>query len=166
MFKLVRLTCVLTLGAWALNAQTVPVTANVETTGMVGIGYGQTAQFNLLNPGVEAPAVGVLCTASVSFVDGTGAVLKTGTLTVAPGKSQALVLHSDTDLNLAVNDRREIRATVSTPGIIPVATAIVVSPGCSLIPTLEIIDTASQRTLVVLGHVTTIPSVVATPLPN
>jgi hypothetical protein len=174
MRKLIRLTCVFAFGAWTLSAQSVPVSATVQTTGMVGIGYGQTAQFNLLNPGVDAPAVGVVCTASVSFVDAAGAVLKTAALTIAPGTSQALELHSDSDLNLPVNGRREIRATVTTPALIPIPTAIVASPGalpgasqgCTLIPTLEMIDTSSGRTLVVLGHVTTVPSVTATTQPN
>jgi hypothetical protein len=37
----------------------------VKTTAMIGLAQGQTAQLNLLNPGVQAPATGVICTAAV-----------------------------------------------------------------------------------------------------
>ena len=56
---------------------------------MVGLGDAQTAQLNLLNPGVEPPAAGAVCSAAVSFVDADGNVLKSMMLNVAPGKSMA-----------------------------------------------------------------------------
>jgi hypothetical protein len=167
-----KLTCALTLSALALSAQAIPVLPAVQTTGMVGIAFAQTAQLNLLNPGVEAPATGAICIASVSFVDSAGTILKTATVTVAPGTSSPFVLHSDVDLQLVSGNRREIRATISIPAVppptataapAPAATAApVVIPACRLIPTLEIIDTPSGRTLVVLGHVETVPSDVTT----
>ena len=167
MLKLAHLTCVLTLSAVALSAQVSTVLPVVRTTGMVGIGDAQTAQLNVLNPGVEAPALGVVCTAAVSFVDASGTVLKSGTLTIGPGKSMPFVLRSDVDLNLVSGQRREIRATISTPSILPQATptAAATATGCNLIATLEILDTVTGRTLVVLGHVAKIPSVVATTTP-
>ncbi|HLK67327.1 MAG TPA: hypothetical protein VKU19_28020 [Bryobacteraceae bacterium] len=155
------LTCALTLGVTALFAQTVPVSSTVETTGMIGLADAQTAQLNLLNPGVLAPALGVVCTAGVSFVDSSGTVLKTATLVVPPGKSMALDLRSDTDLKLAAGDRREIRATISIPSIVPppnAAAPAASTSACKLVPTLEILDTPSGRTLVTLGHVVTIAS--------
>ena len=167
MFKSVYLTCVLTLSAVGLSAQVSTVLPEVRTTGMVGIGDAQTAQLNLLNPGVEALAVGIVCTAMVSFVDASGTVLKSATLTIAPGKSMPFILRSDVDLNLIAGQHREIRATISTPGIPPPATptASATSTGCKLIPTLEILDTVTGRTLVVLGHAAEIPQVVATTTP-
>jgi hypothetical protein len=162
MLKYASLTCVLTLSAVALSAQVTSAIPAVQTTGMVGIGDAQTAQLNLLNPGVEAPATGVVCSAAVSFVDADGTVLKSATLNVAPGKSMAFTLRSDTDLHLVAGDRREIRATITIPAIFPpAATASTAIPACHVIPTLEILDTISGRTLVVLGHVENIPSVVA-----
>jgi hypothetical protein len=160
--KTLHLTCLLTLSAVALSAQSIPVSATVETTGMVGIADAQTAQLNLLNPGVLAPALGIICTAAVSFVDSTGAVLKSATLTVPPGKSMSFALRSDTDLNLVAGDRREIRATITIPPFFP-PTAVASAPACKVIPTLEMLDTVSGRTLVVLGHVEPVPSIVATP---
>jgi hypothetical protein len=163
MLKFANLTCVLTLSALALSAQVTPAVPAVQTTGMVGLGDAQTAQLNLLNPGVEAPAIGVVCSAAVSFVDADGTVLKSTTLTVGPGKSMPFILRSDTDLHMVAGDRREIRAIISIPGILPPATTAASTPvaPCHFISTLEILDTVSGRTLVVLGHVETIPSVVA-----
>src|SRR5215469_16198313 len=100
MFKSLYLTCVLALSAVTLSAQVAPVLPDVRTTGMVGIGDAQTAQLNVLNPGVEAPALGIVCTAAVPFVDASGTVLKSATLTIAPGKSMPFVLRSDVDLSL------------------------------------------------------------------
>jgi hypothetical protein len=163
MYKFVHLTCILTLSAVALSAQVTPVIPVVKTTGMVGVGDGQTAQLNLLNPGVLLPAVGTICTAAVSFVGADGTVIKSAMLTIAPGKSMSFILRSDVDLKLLAGDRREIRATISIPGVPPPAasTAAAAVPGCKVIPTLEILDTVSGRTLVVLGHAASIPAVVA-----
>ncbi|HTB14116.1 MAG TPA: hypothetical protein VK752_21235 [Bryobacteraceae bacterium] len=166
MLKYFRSTCVLTvLGAVALTAQVSPGLQTVRTTGMVGIADAQTAQLNLLNPGVLPPAVGTICTAAVSFVDASGTVLKSATLSVNPGQSMAFILRSDTDLNLAAGARREIRATISIPAVPATATTATTAatPACKVIPTLEMLDTVSGRTLVVLGHAASVPSVVATP---
>ena len=56
MLKYASLTCALMLSAVALSAQVTSVIPAVQTTGMVGLGDAQTAQLNLLNPGVEPPA--------------------------------------------------------------------------------------------------------------
>jgi hypothetical protein len=161
MYKFVRSTCV--LAAWTaftLSAQVASNSQTVQTTGIVGIADAQTAQLNLLNPGVLAPAVGVICKATVSFVDAGGAVLKSGVLTVAPGQSMSFALRSDVDLSLVSGGHREIRATISTPAILtPTAAGSAAQPGCKLIPTLEMFDTVSGRTLVVLGHAATIPAI-------
>jgi hypothetical protein len=92
-------------------------------------------------------------------VDSNGNALKSTTLSVIPGQSMAFTLRSDTDLNLLTGDRREIRATIAIPANVPVtaASARAATPACKVIPTLEILDTASGRTLVVLGHVELIP---------
>jgi hypothetical protein len=165
-----RLTCALALSALALSAQVIPISSTVQTTGMVGLAEAQTAQLKLLNQGVLPPALGVICSATVTFVDASGAVLKSGIVTALPGKAGALDLRSDTDLKLLAGDRREIRATITTPPFPPppTATATPIPAGpCKLIPTLEVFDTTSGRTLVTLGHVETVPSPVASPVtPN
>jgi hypothetical protein len=166
MRKYITLAFIISLSALALSAQAAPGSQTIQTTGMIGLADAQTAQLNLLNPGVPAPAVGVICSAVVSFVDASGTVLKSTTLTVPPGKSDSFILRSDVDLNLIAGDRREIRATIAM-ALVPPPTATATSatfPTCKAIPTLEILDTVSGRTLVTLGHVETIPSpVTATP---
>jgi hypothetical protein len=152
MLKNVQYLCALSATALALSAQTASVGPGIRTFGMVGLAEGQTAQLNLLNPGVAAPAVGVTCSASVAFLDGNGTVLKTGAFSIAPGKSAALDLRADADLALSTNQRREIRATIMIPGVVPVASNAAATPVCRLFPTLEIFDTVSGRTLVTLGH--------------
>jgi hypothetical protein len=145
MFQSIRLTCILTLGAMALAAQSTS-TNTLQTTAMAGIAYGQIARLNLLNPGVQPPAVGVTCTASVAYLGADGTVLKTASVTVAPGKSEEVDLHSDSDLNLAAGDRREIRATIAIP-------SAAAPPACKLITTLEIFDNLTLRTEAILGKV-------------
>jgi hypothetical protein len=167
MCKFISLAFIITLSALALSAQVAPGSHTIQTTGMIGIADAQTAQLNLLNPGIQAPAVGVICSAVVSFVDATGTVLKSTTLTVPPGKSESCSLRSDVDLNLIAGDRREIRATIAMPPFPPATGAAPAFPMCKVIPTLEILDTVSGRTLVTLGHVETIPSILtATPQTN
>jgi hypothetical protein len=158
MFHYARLMCVLALGAMALSAQVTPANT-LQTTAMVGIAESQTARLNLLNPGVQAPAGSVLCTAMVEYLDGGGTVLKTVSVTVAPVKSAGVELHSDVDLSLAIGARREIRATIAIPTVPSPGTAagaVAATPACKLIPTLEIFDSSSGRTQVVLGHVATV----------
>ncbi len=164
--KNTHLTCALVLSAFTLSAQV--ITPTVQTTGMIGIADGETAQLNLLNPGIQplTPALGVVCSAVVSFVDSTGGVLKTMSLTMPPGQSMSASIRSlDTPLSLLLpGERREIRATITTPGLIPVATSPTAVAECNLIPTLEILDTMTGRTLVVLGRVKTVsPAPVTTP---
>jgi hypothetical protein len=158
MFSTARLTCVLALGAIALSAQTIPVDY-VRTTAMAGIAAGQTARLNLLNPGVLPPALGVVCTATVTYYDGSGAVRKTAPVTVAPGTSQFVDLHSDSDLSLAANTRAEIRATIAQPLILPPSASATSAestsktpvPACQLVTTLEIFDNITLRTEAVVG---------------
>jgi len=148
--------CVLAVGALSLAAQTVPVDT-VQTTPMVGIAFGQTARLNLLNPGPVSTAIGVVCTAAVTYFDGAGTSLKTATVSVAPGTSMGVDLHSDTDLSLAANARREIRATIAIPlAPPPTATATSTPPSCQLIPTLEIFDSNTGRTQAIVGKVVTV----------
>jgi hypothetical protein len=153
--KSMQWTCVFTLSALALTAQTsTPVAAPVthlRTFGMLGLAEGQTARLNLLNPGVLAPgATAEVCSASVAFLDAQGNVLKTGTITANPGQSPNFDVDSDADLKLAVDERREIRATIQEAPLPPSSGSPAVH--CRLIPTLEIFDTLTGKTTTVLGH--------------
>lgn len=136
-----------------------------RTTGMVGIAEGQTAQLNALNPGVApSAATGALCTGVLSFIGGDGTILRTQTVTVAPGTSQALVIDSVKDLALPTSERKEIRASIAIAAA-PTTTGSTtpVQPVCKLIGTLEIFNTLDGHTLVTLGTVHEVPNPVATP---
>jgi hypothetical protein len=154
------LTFIGALTALSISAQTIPVQI-VQTTPIIGIAAGQTARLDLLNPGVLPSAIGVTCSATVSFIQGNGTVVKTATLTIAPGMNQYVDVRSDVDLDLvAVGDRHEIRATVSTPAITPVSsTTTTPAPACKLIGTLEIFNVITGQTQVSVGRLVTVPSV-------
>ena len=168
MFRHAYLTCVLGLTAMALHAQTIPVNS-VRTTPMLGIAEGQTARLNLLNPGVQPPALGAICSAAIAFIDANGDVVKTASVAVPPGKSLSVDLHGDADLSLAVGVRREIRATITIPAILPPSTSSgsgaatgstgsssSAVPSCKLVPTLEMFDSLTGRTQAVVGHTVSI----------
>src|SRR5580693_92441 len=104
----------------------------VHTTGMIGLAEGQTARFNVLNPGVLPPALGMTCTVALTFFDGAGKVLKTSTVTATPGEAQYLDLFGDADLALMIDQHKQIRATFTLPAIVP-AQASGPSSACSLI---------------------------------
>jgi len=130
---------------------------------MIGLAQGQTAQLNLLNPGIQAPAVGAICTATVSFFDSADVLLKTANVAVAPSRSSSVSLSSVADLSIVAGTRREIRAQVTIPGLVPVtsAAASAVGSSCKLVPSLEVYDSSNGRTQVNLGRMVQIPAIVA-----
>lgn len=153
--KFVRSSCVFALAAAACLAQTTPVDVT-RTTGMIGLANAQVARFNLLNTGAIAPSTAVGCAATVSFYDSANIQLKTATLSIAPGMSASLDLDSAA-VPVALGDRREIRATftiLATPSATPNTAA---TPVCTLVPTLEIFDAVTGRTLVTLGRTRLVP---------
>ncbi|HEX4133367.1 MAG TPA: hypothetical protein VHY84_02000 [Bryobacteraceae bacterium] len=150
------------IAATGLFAQT--TTQETRTSGVVGIAQGQAARFNVLRPNESATAV---CSAVLTYFDAAGTVLKTATVTVAPGQAGYLDLFSDTDLSLATNQRRQIRATFSVPAITPTSASDKKDkPVCRLIGTLEIFDELTGRTSVVLGGMHRIETATATPAAN
>jgi len=148
------------IAAGTMLAQTTTppnVAPESRTSGVIGIAPGQTARVNVLNlgngPAATASGTAVACAAVLTFYDAGGAQLKTSTITVAPGTAGHLDLFSDIDLALAVGVRREIRAVFSTLPILPPASSSAASaaPSCRLIGNLEIFDSVSGRSEVVIG---------------
>jgi len=142
----------------AIAQTTTPVaTVETRTTGVVGIAAGQTARFNVLNAGINISATPIACAAVLNYYDAAGAMLKSATVTVAPGTAGYLDLFSIADLSLAVDQRRQIRATFTVPLAVPVATttsaAASTTPltACKLIGTLEVFDAITGRSQVILG---------------
>jgi hypothetical protein len=167
MFQSALRISVFALAAMGLYAQTVttPPVQVTHTTGIVGIAEGQTAQLNALNPGDITGGATVSCSGLLTFLGDDGTVLKSKTVDVAPGTSQPLVLDSVKDLALALNTRKQIRATIAIPPVPPPAgmSSTIPAPVCKLIGTLEIFNTLDGHTLVTLGTTHVVPSAVATP---
>jgi hypothetical protein len=169
MFKFAQGICVFALAAVGVYAQTTPnePVQETRTSGIVGIAQGQTAQLNALNPGVASPLMGVPCLGLLTFLDDSGKMLKSKTVSVAPGTADHIDLDSVIDLALAVDQRREIRATMTIPPVLPpsgtTTTTTTATPVCKLIGTLEIFNTIDGHTLVTLGTVHLVPGPVATP---
>lgn len=163
MLKLVQGICVFALAASGLPAQTITPAQIVETTGMVGVAGGQYAQFNVLNPvvnpGVLPPATGVVCSALLTFLGDDGVVLKTKLVNVVPGHSAFIDLFSDVDLGLAIDAKKEIRATYTTPPVVP-ASGGPAAAACTLIATLEVVDELTGKTQAVLGGIHAVPDAV------
>ena len=146
-------------GQFLAQAQTVSSTTPefAMTTGIVGVTSTQTARLNVLNlhpviPGVAA----VACPATLEFYDDTGALLKQLVVTnISPANAVSLVFKPPVP-STAVGARAQIRAVVLTPSTLIAnagsgsgsvsAPLMPVSLGCSVMPSLEIIDDSTGVT--------------------
>ena len=144
------------------------------TLGMVGLSTGQTARLNALALPLGGPIIaGASCQVTFDFYDASGKSVKTGTATVAQGAAVHFdMLRTEVD---SLAGRSEIRGTVRTafmnpsavptsgtpitPGT-PVTPVTPVSGFCSVLPTLEIFDSTSGQTTVVLQQTTALPLVI------
>ncbi|MGB7718725.1 MAG: hypothetical protein WBL65_02425 [Bryobacteraceae bacterium] len=137
------------------------------TFGMVGLGTGQTARLNAFSLPVGGPIIaGGSCQVTFAFYNEAGKSVKTGTATVAQGAS----VHFDmqrTDID-TTSGLSEIRGTVRAAFVSSSAVGTTVTPGtpvsgvCSVLPTMEIFDSLSGQTTVVLQQTTALSLV--TPL--
>jgi len=154
-------------GSEILAGQTVSSTVRgtTVTTGIVGVASTQTARLNVLNlqpviPGVAA----VACPATLEFYDETGALLKQLVLTnISPANSASLVFKPPF-LSATANARAQIRAVVFTPstaaanpGQVTPAPMIAVNAGCSVMPSLEIVDDLTGITHIVTTDLRPMP---------
>ena len=173
-------------GAWiAALAAFAPVRAGAQpaimiggasqyaTFGMVGLSTGQTARLNVFALPVGGPIIaGGSCQVTFDFYNEAGKMVKTGTATVAQGAAAHFDMPRTEVDSLA--GRSEIRGTVRTafvnPSAVPMPTPG--TPGtpvtpitpvygfCSVLPTLEIFDSTSGQTTVVLQQTTALSLVI------
>jgi hypothetical protein len=132
-----------------------PVTPQILTLGMVGLAPGQTARLYALNlPGFSAAESvkppSAPCNTTLSFLDDQGAPLGTATAVINPGAA----IHLDLAHDSVVHDstRLQIRGVVQSatpPQPIPIP-QFPVAFGCFVAPTLEIFDSVTGITTVVL----------------
>ena len=143
------------------------------TFGMVGLSTGQTARLNVFALPVGGPIIaGGSCQVTFDFYNEAGKMVKSGTATVAQGAAVHFdMLRTEVD---SLAGRSEIRGTVRTafvnPSAVPMPTPG--TPGtpvtpitpvygfCSVLPTLEIFDSTSGQTTVVLQQTTALSLVI------
>ncbi len=166
MLKCAQRICVFAAAAVGLFAQTAntPV-SQTRTSGVVGIGQGQTARLNVLNAVTGSSATAAVCAVTLTFYDAGGAVLKSSTVGIPAGQTGSLNLLSDADLALAYGQRKQIRAAFSLPAVPASAAGTPVpNPVCNPISTLEIFDVLTGRTDVVLGGMHQVTNETAAPV--
>ncbi len=120
----------------------------VFTSGSIGLTSGQSARWNALNPPWPAPIVAPTCSVTLSFASGSGEVLKQETVALKAGESRSLLL-----------DANEFPSTGNPTGIYALAVLPVTGPAdqptprstCTLVTNLEVVDSSTGRTTVVLG---------------
>ena len=137
------------------------------TFGMVGIISGQTARLNAFALPTGGPIIaGASCQVTFDFYDATGKSLGTSSVPVAQGDAVNYDLpwpQPTPSTTSTATTRTEIRGTVRAALVIPSAVGTTVTPvsgSCSVLPTLEIFDTATGQTSVVLQQTTALPQVI------
>jgi hypothetical protein len=133
-------------------ATPLPVVSQTKVLGVVGLTFGQTARLNVLYPAPPAPvALAIRCTASLSILDSTGKVLRSAPVFINPGSSQSLDFNLDT-APTPTDSRLEVYARVTSPASELASANPVALPACNLIPTLELLDNATKKTILVLSN--------------
>jgi hypothetical protein len=167
---MVACAALLTVSAGAQPAIMIAGNSQYVTFGMVGLSTGQTARLNAFALPVGGPIIaGASCQVTFDFYNEAGKSVKSGTATVAQGGAAHFdMLRTEVD---SLASRSEIRGTVRTTFVDPSAVATPGTPVtpitpmsgfCSVLPTLEIFDSTSGQTTVVLQQTTALPMV--TPL--
>jgi hypothetical protein len=99
---------------------------------------------------------------TLSFMDDQGATLKTATMTIDSGKAVHLDLARVEVTGDSPSSRVQIRGVllqvVTTPGP-PVTPGDWIPSGCSVVPTLEIFDSATGKTTAVLESASGVPTI-------
>jgi hypothetical protein len=168
--RLISLLCLSTLGLYAQTLKLPNISLQeTQTFAMVGVAEGQMAQLNVLNPTTPTTAnANSTCSALLAFVDDTGKTVVSKTVSVPPGKSVSLVVDSQKDLNLAVGARDELRGTITIPPTAVTTLGAISSALCTLIPSLEVINTLTAMTQFVMVETTREANVgpITTPVPT
>jgi hypothetical protein len=130
------------------KAQSDFVPSQQHNSSVVGIAAGQTAKLNVLYPSIPAPLLQVMCHVTVSIVDDQGGVLKTQDFQMLGGRSVSISLNADSDLPA---HSAQIHALTLTPATSPAGGY------CQVLPSLDIVDNATGKTLVHLETSITYP---------
>ena len=116
------------------------------SSGMMGLAPRQTARLNVVNIGV-AGASPLPCVLVIGFADSNSKILKQTFVSLGSGKA-AFVELSLTEIG--ASNRTAIRGIGYNPLLTPVS-AIPQPLSCNLLPTLELFDIDTGKTLAILG---------------
>jgi len=139
--------------------------------GMLGLAAGQTARLNVVNVGV-ATVSPLPCVLATAFLDSNGKILKQTFVSLKSGQSALLDLTGNEAGNASEPghktdsaQRVPIRGVGYNPLLAP-GSAIPQPLSCNLVPTFELFDTDTGRTVAILGDFTRPgPSVSPQPVP-
>ena len=123
---------------------------------IVGIAAGETERVNALNLGNGSRTGHSSCAVTLQFLDIQGKSLKKSVTTLSPGSATSLDLRRD---EIGGDSRLEIRAVVLfgySGGANP-AQGILDQFDCNIVPSLEVYDTKTGRTIAILMNATTLP---------
>lgn len=128
--------------------------------GMVGLAVGQTARLNLVNIGADS-ATPLPCVLALAFLDRNNKILKQTFVFLKPGQSALLDLtgyevgyaSAQTGDQADSSQRLPIRGIGYNP-LLAAGWAIPQPLSCNLVPTLELFDTDTGRTIAILGDFT------------
>jgi hypothetical protein len=119
------------------------------TFGMVGIGGGQTARLNIVNVG-PATGTSIPCVLALAFFDSNSKIIKQTFISLKSGQAGLLDLTAVevglTELKPDSTARVQIRGAGYNPTLIPQPLS------CNLVPTVEIFDSATGKTVTVLAN--------------
>ncbi len=121
-----------------------------KTTGMLGLTAGHTVRLSAFYPRSLAPIAQALCSATLRISDSQGNILASLNPTLING-GQTVSLDVNHDISLTRNARADVHG---------ISTAL---SGCNLVTSMELIDNASQKSILVVGSEVTFD---ATPKPS
>ena len=170
--------CIVVIGMLGLAERTeaqgttpVAIPSTEFRFGMLGLTAGQTARLNVVNVGV-ATGTPLPCVLALAFLDSNSKILKQTFVSLKSGQSALLDLAGNEAGNASAQNghktdsaqRVPIRGIGYNPLLAP-GSAIPQPLSCNLVPTLELFDTDTGRTVAILGDFTRPdPSVSASPI--
>ncbi len=114
-----------------------------RSTGVVTISSGQTARLNILYPTVPAPILQIQCSANMAIAGEDGGVLAEKSVPqILAGKSVSLEFNAD---------------SIPHTGSLKIHAFSIAPNGCHLVTTLEIVDNATLKTVLLVPSEVTYP---------
>jgi hypothetical protein len=165
-FKTLRVICAVSIGLLGLLERTeaqgtspIAIPSTEFSFGMVGLAPGETARLNVVNVGV-ATGTPLPCVLALAFFDSNSKILKQTFVSLKSGQSASLDLAGNEAGASAQNghktdsaQRVSIRGAGYNP-LLAAGSAIPQPLSCNLVPTLELFDADTGRTVAILGDFT------------